>query len=232
MQLFYNPNIDESTRQFSFDKDESKHIVKVLRKQIGDTLNVTNGRGLLWETQIELATPSNCTVKCVALQTFEQPKKRIHLAVAPTKMMDRMEWLVEKATEIGITSFTPLICSHSERDNLKIERLEKIALSAMKQSKQFYLPEIKTLTSFEKFVSASQKGDKFVAHCIENEKQPFEEKVKNCQEITILIGPEGDFTEKEIQLALSHQFQAVSLGQTRLRTETAALVSCVLAQFS
>lgn len=232
MQLFYNPNLDESTRQFSFDKDESKHIVKVLRKQIGDILYVTNGKGILWSTQIQLASPSNCMVTCEELQTFEKPKKRIHLAVAPTKMMDRMEWLIEKATEIGISSFTPLLCGHSERDVIKTERLEKIALSAMKQSKQFYLPEINEMIRFDQFVRQTTNGGKFIAHCVENEKHLFEEKVKDFDEITILIGPEGDFTEKEIELAIDHHFQAVSLGQTRLRTETAAFVSCVLAHFS
>lgn len=232
MQLFYNPTIDEATRQFSFDKDESKHIVKVLRKQTNDILYVTNGKGLLWETRITLASPSQCSVICEHVQIFEKPKKRIHLAVAPTKMMDRMEWLIEKATEVGLTSFTPILCTHSERDVLKIERLEKIALSAMKQSKQYYLPKIHEMITFDKFIHQTINGGKFIAHCVENEKHLFEEKVKNFDEITILIGPEGDFSAKEIALALHHQYQAVSLGQTRLRTETAAFVSCVLAHFS
>ena len=232
MQLFYFSAIDETTTTFSFDKDESKHIVKVLRKQEGDSLMVTNGKGLLWNTKITLASPSKCTVICEALETFTPPKKTVHLAVAPTKMMDRMEWLIEKATEVGLSSFTPLLCSHSEREVIKMERLEKIALSAMKQSNQYYLPQMNPMISFEKFVTQARLGGKFIAHCEENHKVSFEKEVGLFNEMTILIGPEGDFSTKEIQLALDHGFQAVALGQTRLRTETAALLSCILSHFS
>ncbi|NMH29046.1 16S rRNA (uracil(1498)-N(3))-methyltransferase [Flavobacterium silvaticum] len=225
MQLFYNPDIKSGQADFSFDKEESRHIIKVLRKNTGDKLQVTNGMGFLFDVEISIASESKCIVKIVDSQFFEPRPYRLHLAVAPTKMNERYEWFLEKATEIGIDEITPLICDRSERKVVKIDRFEKIAVSAMKQSAQYYLPKLNEAVTFKTLVSAEDDSVKCIAHCIENEKQTLKSVVKPNHKITILIGPEGDFTEKEIELALAKNFIPVSLGHTRLRTETAAVVA-------
>lgn len=226
MQLFYNPNINETTESFSFDKEESKHIIKVLRKKDGDILHVTNGLGYLFTTQITLASEKNCTVKITAIALQEPLNYQLHLAVAPTKMNDRFEWFLEKATEIGIAEITPVLCDHAERKHINLERLEKVIVSAMKQSNQCYLPKIHPFTPFTAFVKAERTGQLFVAHCEETERASLKEKLILNQQTTILIGPEGDFSSAEIQLALQQKYQPVTLGSTRLRTETAALAAC------
>ncbi|MDN3672678.1 16S rRNA (uracil(1498)-N(3))-methyltransferase [Flavobacterium branchiarum] len=226
MQLFYNPNIDETTKEFSFDKEESKHIIKVLRKKDSDILHVTNGLGYLFETEITLASDNKCTVKIISFEKAPDPKYRLHLAVAPTKMNDRYEWFLEKATEIGIHEITPIICDRSERKVINIERYEKIILSAMKQSNELYLPKLNEAISFKEFVKRKNKGSLLIAHCEETDKKTLKSVLKPNEDITLLIGPEGDFSEKEIALAIENNFQPVSLGNTRLRTETAAIVAC------
>ncbi|KFF17570.1 16S rRNA (uracil(1498)-N(3))-methyltransferase [Flavobacterium hydatis] len=226
MQLFYNPNIDETTQEFSFDKEESKHIIKVLRKKDSDILHVTNGLGYLFETEITLASDNKCTVKIISIEKAQEPKYRLHLAVAPTKMNDRYEWFLEKATEIGIHEITPIICDRSERKVINIERFEKIILSAMKQSNELYLPKLNEAISFKEFVKRKNEGLQLIAHCEETDKKSLKSVLKPNENVTLLIGPEGDFSEKEIALALENNFQPVSLGNTRLRTETAAMVAC------
>ncbi len=226
MQLFYNPNIDETTQEFSFDKEESKHIIKVLRKKDSDILHVTNGLGYLFETEITLASDNKCTVKIISVEKAPEPKYRLHLAVAPTKMNDRYEWFLEKATEIGIHEITPIICDRSERKVINIERFEKIILSAMKQSNELYLPKLNEAISFKEFIKRKNEGLQLIAHCEETDKKSLKSILKPNENITLLIGPEGDFSEKEIALALENNFQPVSLGNTRLRTETAAMVAC------
>ena len=226
MQLFYNPNINENTSQFTFPKDESKHIAKVLRKRTGDTLYITNGKGWLFGAQIELADLKNCMVSIIS-KTFQKPKNyTLHLAVAPTKMNDRYEWFLEKATEIGIDSITPIICDHSERKLIKPERFEKILQSAMKQSLHYYLPKLNEAISYSDFIKQNHQGQLFIAHCEDTKKQSLKSQLKPNIDVTILIGPEGDFSVKEIAMALEHQFIPVTLGKTRLRTETAAVVAC------
>lgn len=226
MQLFYNPNILESTTQFTFDKEESKHIVKVLRKNIGDTLHITNGNGWLFTAEIKIPDIKKCSVNIVSKAL--QPKRHynLHLAVAPTKMNDRYEWFLEKATEIGIDSITPIICDHSERKVIKAERFEKILQSAMKQSLQCYLPKLNEAISFKNFIKKDFNGDLFIAHCEETDRKSLKTQLQVKKSITILIGPEGDFSVKEIQTALANNFIPVTLGDTRLRTETAAIVAC------
>ncbi|WP_293873081.1 16S rRNA (uracil(1498)-N(3))-methyltransferase [Flavobacterium sp.] len=226
MQLFYNPNLTETTTSFIFDKDESKHIIKVLRKKEGDILYVTNGLGFLFTTEIILASDTKCTVKINETEKQEIPKFNVHLAVAPTKMNERYEWFLEKATEIGIQEITPIICEHSERKVIKIDRFQKILESAMKQSLQYYLPKLNEPISFKDFLKTKKSGQLFIAHCEETLKKLFKNELKINQDVTILIGPEGDFSVKEIQLALENNFIPVSLGATRLRTETAAIVAC------
>jgi len=226
MQLFFNPDINEKTTQFSFEKEESKHIVKVLRKNIGDTLHITNGDGWLFTAEITFPNINKCIANVVSKAL--QPKRdyNLHLAVAPTKMNDRFEWFLEKATEIGINSITPVICDHSERKIIKPERFEKILQSAMKQSLSCYMPKLNEIISFKDFTSKSFDGDLFIAHCEETDRKSLKQQLKPKQNITILIGPEGDFSSKEIELAIKNKFIPVTLGETRLRTETAAIVAC------
>lgn len=226
MQLFYNPDIDETTESFSFDKEESRHIIKVLRKKDSDILHVTNGLGFLFETEITLASDNKCTVQVLSVKKSDEPKFRLHLAVAPTKMNDRFEWFLEKATEIGIHEITPVFCDRSERKAINPERFEKIILSAMKQSNETFLPKLNPAVSFKEFIKQKNEGLNLIAHCEETDKKSLKEILRPNENVTMLIGPEGDFSEKEIALALENNFQPVTLGNTRLRTETAAIVAC------
>ena len=226
MQLFYNPTINETQTSFIFDKEESKHIIKVLRKKESDILHVTNGLGFLFITEITIASDTRCTVKINSIEKQEAQKFHLHLAVAPTKMNERYEWFLEKVTEIGIQEITPIICEHSERKVIKTDRFQKILESAMKQSLHYYLPKLNEPISFKDFIKQKQSGQLFIAHCEETDKKSLKNELKVNQDITILIGPEGDFSVKEIQLAIDNKFIPVSLGATRLRTETAAVVAC------
>jgi 16S rRNA (uracil1498-N3)-methyltransferase len=226
MQLFFNPDISENTTQFTFEREESKHIVKVLRKNIGDTLYITNGKGWLFIAEISMPNINKCTAKIISQK--QQPKRdyNLHLAVAPTKINDRYEWFLEKATEIGIDSITPIICDHSERKVIKPERFERILQSAMKQSLNCYLPKLNDAISFKDFINLNFEGDLFIAHCEETDRKSLKQQLNPKTDITILIGPEGDFSVKEITEALKNNFIPVTLGETRLRTETAAIVAC------
>jgi 16S rRNA (uracil1498-N3)-methyltransferase len=226
MQLFYTPDITTESKEFSFDKEESKHIIKVLRKKEGDILHVTNGLGYLFTTEIIFASEKKCTIKINSTDKQEETGFYIHLAVAPTKMNERYEWFLEKATEIGIHEITPIICDHSERTVIKTERFDKIIQSAMKQSNQYFLPKLNEPVSFKNFISKIHEGNTYIAHCEESNKKLLKEVVQPNQKYTLLIGPEGDFSSKEINLALENNFTPVSLGNTRLRTETAAIVAC------
>jgi 16S rRNA (uracil1498-N3)-methyltransferase len=226
MQLFYNPAISENTKEFTFDREESKHIIKVLRKKDGDILFVTNGLGFLFECSIVLAIETKCTVAIIRFNKSERPNVYLHLAVAPTKMNDRFEWFLEKATEIGVSEITPIICEHSERKHIKNERFEKIVIAAMKQSNQYYLPKLNEPVGFKDFMKLKLSGQLFIAHCEETDKKLLKELILPKNPVTIVIGPEGDFSAKEIQLAIDSNFIPVSLGNTRLRTETAGIVAC------
>jgi 16S rRNA (uracil1498-N3)-methyltransferase len=226
MQLFYNPNIDEQTESFYFDKEESKHIIKVLRKKDSDILFVTNGAGLLFETEITLASDNKCTVKINSVEKKAPAPYHFHLAVAPTKMNDRYEWFLEKATEIGVHEITPIICDRSERKVINKDRFEKIVLSAMKQSNDCYLPKLNEAITLKEFLKITNEGLQLIAHCEETDKKTLKSVLQKNQNSTILIGPEGDFSEKEIALALESNYHPVTLGTTRLRTETAAIVAC------
>lgn len=225
MQLFYNPDITTGLSLFTFDKEESRHIVKVLRKKEGDTIHITNGKGYLFTGEVTFANEKQCEIKITGEQFFEPMPYRLHLAVAPTKTNDRYEWFLEKAVEIGVTEITPLICDHSERTAFKADRFEKILQSAMKQSLQYYMPVLHEPVAFTSFVKETRQGLPFIAHCEETDKKLLKSALGAKQPVTILIGPEGDFSTKEISLALSLGFVPVSLGNTRLRTETAAVVA-------
>lgn len=226
MQLFYNPNIGQDQDSFSFDKEESRHIVKVLRKKVGDKLFVTNGLGQLFTVEVVLATDHKCHVKIVDVAQENPKKYQLHLAVAPTKMNDRYEWFLEKATEIGIDQITPIFCDHSERKNFNHERMEKILISALKQSNQYTLPKLNSAIAFKEFMQQKKDGLNFIAHCEETHRKSLKEMLQPNIDVTLLIGPEGDFSSQEIEMALKAQYIPVTLGQTRLRTETAAIVAC------
>ncbi|WP_108803152.1 16S rRNA (uracil(1498)-N(3))-methyltransferase [Aquimarina sp. Aq107] len=225
MQLFYNKDITETTQEFQFSREESKHITKVLRKKEGDLVQITNGLGLLCKGIITFSSPNKCIIQLE--ERHHQPSKdyRLHLAVAPTKMNDRYEWFLEKATEIGIDEITPIICDHSERKIIKPERFERILQSAMKQSLQSYLPILNKAISFTEFLKKDTSDQLLIAHCEETKKQSLKDIIKPQSATTLVIGPEGDFSTKEIENALKTGFIPVTLGKTRLRTETAAIVA-------
>lgn len=226
MQLFYHPELEEKDTQVIFPKDESKHIAKVLRKKEGDVLEVTNGKGFLFSVEL-IQTGNQALAKVLEVKTEEHAPYHLHMAVAPTKMNDRFEWFLEKATEIGVHEITPIICDHSERKVVKLNRFERVLQSAMKQSLHFRIPKLNEPQSFSEFLEAHAEGDRFIAHC-EDDKQRFllKNSIKPKSKSIMLIGPEGDFSSEEIQKALEQNWQPVSLGDSRLRTETAAIVAC------
>ena len=226
MQLFYDPNLDESVSQFSFSEDESRHMVKVLRKNTGDVVHITNGKGYLFEAQIKVADPKHCSAAIIATSKKHPDRHWLHMVVAPTKMNDRYEWFLEKATEIGVHEITPILCEHSERKVLKMERMEKVVLAAMKQSQQYFLPKLNEPISFKDYIDLPKNGLLYIAHCDDGDKADLKRRVPADNDVTILIGPEGDFSPLEIATARENGFIPVSLGPNRLRTETAAIVAC------
>ncbi|WP_421807499.1 16S rRNA (uracil(1498)-N(3))-methyltransferase [Flagellimonas sp.] len=227
MQLFYNATLDNSAKQFTFPPDESKHIVKVLRKSEGDVLHITNGKGYLFEAKILDADQKKCRAEIISQQKSIPKRYHLHLAVAPTKMNDRYEWFLEKVTEIGVDEITPIICDHSERKTLKLERMERVLQAAMKQSLQTVLPKINPPISCREFLESDETlGYRFIAHCQNGDKMELKRRVIADNDLTILIGPEGDFSKGEIDLSKEKGYIPVSLGRNRLRTETAAIVAC------
>jgi len=227
MHRFYIPEILGDTCKLS--EEESKHCVRVLRLKENDTLEITDGKGNRFKAVIENANPKACVLR-VETQNFEPlPNWGLIIAVAPTKNIARMEWLVEKLTEIGFTKLIPIECRTSERTVLKTERLKKIAVEAMKQSGRVYLPEIDELISFEKMIDnyKSFTGQKIIPHCNNSDRKTLASVYKKGEDALILIGPEGDFTKEEVQLAIENGFIPVILNENTLRTETAALVAAI-----
>jgi 16S rRNA (uracil1498-N3)-methyltransferase len=229
MQLFYTPDIANNPE---LPEEEARHVVRVLRLTEGDTIDLTDGKGCFYRAVIEQAHPKHCLVSIA--ETITQPRAWpffLHIAVAPTKNMDRLEWFAEKATEIGIDAITCLNCRYSERREVKTERLEKILVSAMKQSLKSNLPKLTGMTDFKQFIKQPFDGKKFIAHCEPGDKALLKTICKPGEKVLILIGPEGDFSTEEIELAINEGFTAISLGESRLRTETAALVACQTIHF-
>ncbi|MFD1315589.1 16S rRNA (uracil(1498)-N(3))-methyltransferase [Namhaeicola litoreus] len=226
MQLFFQPTINKNSSVHVFDKEESRHLIKVLRKKIGDQIFITNGNGLLLTGEISEANEKRCSVDIVYVQEKEKNRNyHLHIGIAPTKMNDRLEWFIEKSTEIGIDEITPIICDRSERKVIKLDRLEKVAISAMKQSLQTFLPKINPAIDLRDFIENSSEECRLIAHC-ENQKRMELKNIPAASNYNILIGPEGDFSLAEIELALQHQYKPLSLGINRLRTETAGIVIC------
>lgn len=226
MQLFYNENIAPNTKEFSFDKEESKHIVKVLRKKENDSIYISNGKGYVFTAAITFANEKKCTVNIINETFYNADLFYIHIAIAPTKLNDRFEWFLEKVTEIGVHEITPIVCEHSERKIYKTERAEKIIQSAFKQSNRYYIPKINQPVQLSDFVKSNSSDLKFIAHCQEQDKKSLFYSVEKNKKCTILIGPEGDFSLKEITFALQNNYKPISLGNNRLRTETAGIIAC------
>jgi len=224
MPIFYDPTITGKEKSFTLNADESSHACRVLRMKVGDELTVLNGKGLVMNGKIDLASPKGCVIIPEEIEQHELSPVNIHIAIAPTKNSDRMEWLFEKATEIGITEITLLSCRNSERKNIREDRLEKILVSAMKQSQRSYLPVLNPMIGLKEFIQNHPNG--LIAHCEKSEKRTIANAwtAINCP---ILIGPEGDFSSDEIELALTCGYTPITLGENRLRTETAGLVACM-----
>lgn len=226
MHLFYTPHIQQ---QAELPPEEAQHCIRVLRLNIGDEIALIDGKGNLYRAEISALAGKRCLVNI--LEVTSQPplwSGYIHIAMAPTKNMDRTEWFAEKATEIGFNELSFLQCRYSERKIIKTERIHKILVSACKQSLKAQLPILNEMISFHQFITQPFEGQKFIAHCYEGEKSLLKEVIRKGEKALILIGPEGDFSEEEVAKAIEHGFTPISLGKSRLRTETAALVACHL----
>ena len=225
MHLFYTPDI--SADYFTLDEEESKHCIKVLRLQNGDEVSLVDGRGGLYTARILDAHPKRTLLKII--DTRLQYAKRnhyLHIAIAPTKNIERTEWFLEKATEIGIDEISLVISDHSERREVKPERLKRVITSAMKQSLKAYHPVLNQSVSFHQFIQSTHQSQRFIAHCMDGEKRSLKQEISLQSDYLIMIGPEGDFTAPEVAAALESGFTAITLGDSRLRTETAALEAC------
>ena len=234
MHLFYTPDISSNT--YTLNEEESKHSIRVLRLKIGDKVVLIDGKGGWYEAVIKEDNPKNCVVNITETKKeFGKRNIHLHIAIAPTKNMDRLEWFTEKATEIGIDEITTLDCQNIERTVVKTDRLNKVAVSAIKQSLKTYLPKINEITELKKLIASHTNftGQKFIAHCYPSLSEKGEDKRLHLKELykkgnnaLILIGPEGDFSVEEVKLALNNGFKEISLGSSRLRTETAAMYAC------
>lgn len=225
MHLFFTPDLKDLN--YILEEQESKHCIKVLRLSENDEIYLINGKGGFFKALITDPNPKRCVVKIVEEKlNFNKRDYYLHIAIAPTKNIDRFEWFLEKATEIGIDEITPLLCEHSERKVIKPERLEKIIVSAMKQSYKAFLPKLNPLTDYKTFVSQNASTVKLIAHCEEFTPSNVGKLIKPKEQVCILIGPEGDFSKEEIELAKEFDYQELSLGTSRLRTETAGIAAC------
>ncbi len=226
MAIFYAPEILNTPL---LPEEESLHCCKVLRLKEGEMISIIDGVGGFFSARIVVSHPKRTEVEILDKKFYHKKSFGIHIAIAPTKNMDRMEWFLEKATEIGVDEITPLLCSHSERKQVNAERMLKILVSATKQSKNMFLPRLNPLCPFEEFVMKAQAEGKFIAHCVDTDKKSLLNNCPKNKNVIVLIGPEGDFSDVEIALALSKGFTPVTLGDSRLRTETAGVVACHIA---
>ena len=221
MQLFFSEITDN---RVNFSLDERKHLTKVLRKKVGDELSVIDGKGYLYIVRITSLEKNSSQIEIIRKEKKEKTHNYyLHIAIAPTKNISRFEWFLEKATEIGIDEITPIICQRSERKKINIQRCNRILISSIKQSLKFYKPKLNEPSNFSDFIKEKLEGDKLIAHCLKTEKNKINK--SNQKKYIILIGPEGDFTENEITNALKNGFKATTLGNSRLRTETAGIIA-------
>tara|TARA_B100001113_G_scaffold58490_1_gene44050 strand:+ start:4698 stop:5390 length:693 start_codon:yes stop_codon:yes gene_type:complete len=221
MQLFFSEITDN---RVNFSLDEKKHLTKVLRKKVGDELSVIDGKGYLYIVRITSLEKNSFQIEIIRKEKKEKTHNYyLHIAIAPTKNISRFEWFLEKATEIGIDEITPIICQRSERKKINMQRCNRILISSIKQSLKFYKPKLNEPSNFSDFIKEKLEGDKLIAHCLKTEKNKINK--SNQKKYIILIGPEGDFTENEITNALKNGFKATTLGNSRLRTETAGIIA-------
>lgn len=226
MNLFYHPQFDPNAKVVTFDKDESRHLAKSLRVKEGQQIWLTDGKGHKAAVTISLVDPKRTEGHVIKVESQPVLKPYLHLAIAPTKMNDRYEWFLEKATELGVNRITPIICAHSERKIIKPERMQKIIISGMKQSLQCHLPQFDEAISYDSFMQNLPKlQDTFIAHCEASTKLPLHQAFETGRSALILIGPEGDFSSAEIETAEKLGLKSLSLGKNRLRTETAGLAA-------
>jgi 16S rRNA (uracil1498-N3)-methyltransferase len=233
MQLFYTPDIPAGASHYTLSEEESKHCIRVLRLQAQDAIQLIDGKGGLYTANILDPHPKKTLLAITASrQEYGKRNHYLHIAVAPTKNIERLEWFLEKATEIGIDEISLILCQRSERKEAKTERLDKIITSAVKQSLKAYHPQLNVLQPLARFLATPFNGQKFIAHCLPNgDKAELSSLLARNGRSLILIGPEGDFTEAEIATALRNGFQPITLGPSRLRTETAALEACFEVNF-
>lgn len=224
-QLFFSAHIENGLARF--DEEESRHLLTVLRRQVGDALRLTDGKGCFYDAEIAEAGKKYAAARILNTIHTPEPPARLHVAIAPTKQIERLEWFLEKATEVGVQEITPLLCQRSERTSIRHDRLEKILVSAMKQSLQSRLPRLNPLTPFKMCVQNATEPRRLIAWCPEAPPPPLHTLLQQSADTLILIGPEGDFTPEEVILAEKSGFSGVNLGPTRLRTETAGLVAVV-----
>ena len=236
LAFFYKGDIELASGEVILDEDTSKHVVQVLRMQLGAELQLTDGKGNLFTTEISDNNRKKCVVKILQSTSVQRPTTNVSIAISLTKNSSRFEWFLEKASELGVSAIIPLICERTEKEKFRLDRMKNILVSAMLQSQQCWLPVLHEPVQFDKIWESSKTlpklegyQQKFIAHCIESEKRNLADMVnENLSSKIILIGPEGDFTTAEIQSAIDHQFIPVALGDTRLRTETAGIVAATL----
>ena len=226
MKLFYNIDLNYNDKELTLFDSEHSHLTKVLRKKVDEIVYLTNGRGYLFEAVIIQINLKDTKLKI--LSSLKKPKMNYYLnvAISPTKKNDRFEWFVEKAVEIGVSSITPIITTYTERKTLNYSRLNRIAISAMKQSLQTYLPLINPITDFEEYLKTNQNTNNYIAHCNLSDKSHLSKSIEKKSDSSIIIGPEGGFKDDEIKSAMNYNYTPISLGVNRLRTETAGIVSC------
>jgi 16S rRNA (uracil1498-N3)-methyltransferase len=229
LPFFYAAEINKFTTRYTLDEETSKHVVQVLRMKEGEALQLTNGAGDLFTAEIVTDHKKHCEVIIKGSSFTPAPVRKITIAISLLKNASRFEWFLEKATEIGVTEIMPLLCQRTEKERFRQDRMQQILVSAMLQSQQSWLPKLHEPVQLEKAIKESGAAIKLIAHCIDGEKQSLHNyKTNSLLDSIILIGPEGDFTPTEINLALQHQFKPVTLGETRLRTETAGMVAAAI----
>ena len=224
MQLFYQPLIAKGVH--TLDEEESRHARKVLRLETGAEIQITDGKGKFYEARLTNTESKSCEFMVLKSEQAPSQNHKIHIAIAPTKNADRIEWFVEKVVELGINKISFLLCKNSERKSINLERIEKKAISAMKQSGQAYLPEIQEIRPFRQVIAESNEAGKFIGFVDEQNPLLLKNLAKPSASYLVMIGPEGDFSHDEMQTALQQGFAKVSLGQNRLRTETAGIAAC------
>lgn len=225
MNIFYTPDIEGDT--YTLNEEESKHCVRVLRMMVGDAINLVDGKGGFYTAKIADANPKRCRVDVVSkIEDYGKRPYYLHIAIGPTKLIDRYEWFLEKVTEIGIDEITPLESFHSERRVVKQERSEKVVTAAVKQSMKAFHPIVNQITSFKELVKLPFNGKRLIAHCNTGNKILLKKALEPNENALILIGPEGDFSVEEVEMAVQNGFVEISLGDSRLRTETAGVVAC------